>query len=231
MRGCTFAVWAPNARRVSVVGDFNRWDGRALSRCANSLGSGVWEIFLPGVEEGTHYKFEVLGPHGGIQLKSDPFAFYNQHGIQTSSLVWDLGRYAWSDNEWMRSRREKNWQHQPVSVYEVHLGSWQRKPEEGDRRAQSYRELADDPVGLRHRNGVHPHRIDGRSPNIPFDGELGLPDHGLFRAHQPFRQPGRIPLLRGPLPPARHRRHSGLGAGPFSQGCARPSGVRRHRSL
>ena len=100
--------------------------------CASCISGGVWEIFLPGVEEGAHYKFEVLGPQGGIQLKSDPFAFYNQHGLQTSSMVWDLGRYAWSDGEWMANRAgTKDWQKEPVSIYEVHLGSWKRMPEEG----------------------------------------------------------------------------------------------------
>ena len=141
VRGCSFAVWAPNARRVSVVGDFNRWDGRVYPM-RKLLSGGVWEIFLPGVEEGAHYKFEILGPHGTIQLKSDPFAFYNQHGIQTSSMVWDLSRYAWSDTDWMASRRVKDWQKEPVSIYEVHTGSWKRIPEENNR-ALSYRELAD----------------------------------------------------------------------------------------
>ena len=139
VKGCAFAVWAPNAQRVSIVGDFNGWDGRVNPM--RKLSGGVWEIFLPGVDEGTHYKFEVRGAHGHIQLKSDPFAFYNQHGIKTSSLVWDLHRYAWSDEEWMQSRQAKNWQHEPVSIYECHLGSWRTKPEEGDR-PLSYRELA-----------------------------------------------------------------------------------------
>ncbi len=112
VRGCSFAVWAPNARRVSVVGDFNGWDGRVYPM-RKLISGGVWEIFLPGVGEGAHYKFEVLGAHGGVQLKSDPFAFYNQHGLQTSSMVWDLGRYGWSDDEWMDKRRATDWQKKP----------------------------------------------------------------------------------------------------------------------
>ena len=141
VRGCSFSVWAPNARRVSVVGDFNGWDGR-VHPMRKWQGLGVWEIFLPGVQEGTHYKFEVLGAHGGVQLKSDPFAFYNQHGIKTSSMVWDLGRYGWSDGEWMQTRRTRDWQREPVSIYECHPGSWKRVPGEGDR-SLSYLELAD----------------------------------------------------------------------------------------
>jgi 1,4-alpha-glucan branching enzyme len=138
--GCTFAVWAPNARRVSIVGDFNGWDGR-VNPMRKLLSGGVWEIFLPGIAEGVHYKFEVLSQHGGVQLKSDPLAFYNQHGLKTSSLVFDLARYRWNDDEWMRRRAARNWQHQPVSIYEVHLGSWRRMPEEGGR-ALSYVEAA-----------------------------------------------------------------------------------------
>ena len=140
-RGTAFHVWAPNAQRVSIVGDFNAWDGR-VHPMRKLLGSGVWEIFLPGVTEGTHYKFEVKQAHGGVVLKSDPFAFFSQYGTATASLVFDLHRYTWSDSEWMERRRQKEWHKSPVSIYEVHLGSWQRKPEE-DNRFLSYRELAD----------------------------------------------------------------------------------------
>ena len=143
VRGCAFAVWAPNAQRVSVVGDWNRWDGR-VHPMRKLVPAGVWEVFLPGVEEGAHYKFEVRGAHGGRQLKSDPFAFYGQHGIETSSMVFDPGRYRWSegDAKWLEHRRNTDWQKVPVSVYEVHLGSWQRVVEDGNR-PLSYRELAD----------------------------------------------------------------------------------------
>ena len=96
-RGTYFAVWAPNAGRVSVVGDFNGWDGR-VHPMRKLVGSGVWEIFLPGVKEGAHYKFEIRTMTGALLLKSDPFAFFSQHGAQTSSLVYDLERYQWSDD-------------------------------------------------------------------------------------------------------------------------------------
>ena len=186
VRGCTFAVWAPNARRVSVVGDFNQWDGRVYPM-RKLVGGGVWEIFLPGVDEGTHYKFEVLGPHGGIQLKSDPFAFYSQHGIKTSSLVWDLERYAWSDQEWMRSRREKNWQHQPVSIYEVHLGSWQRKPDDGNR-SLSYRELADTLLDYVIEMGFTHLELMPVAEH-PFDGSWGYQITGYFAPTSRFGNP------------------------------------------
>ncbi len=132
VRGVTFAVWAPNAQRVSVVGDFNQWDGRR-NPMRKLLNAGVWEIFIPGLGEGAHYKFEVKGAHGSIVLKSDPFAFFSQNGIETSSLVFDIKRYTWDDAEWIEKRRTTEWHRSPVSVYEVHLGSWARIPEEGDR--------------------------------------------------------------------------------------------------
>ncbi len=139
--GVYFSVWAPNAQRVSVVGDFNGWDGR-VNPMRKLLGSGVWELFLPGVKEGAHYKFEIRAPSGALLLKSDPFAFFNQHGTSTSSLVYNLERYKWNDADWMEQRRKKEWPRSPISIYEVHLGSWQRKAEEGNR-ALSYLELAD----------------------------------------------------------------------------------------
>jgi 1,4-alpha-glucan branching enzyme len=139
--GVYFAVWAPNAQRVSVVGDFNGWDGR-VNPMRKLIGSGVWELFLPGIKQGTHYKFEIRAQTGALLLKSDPFAFFNQHGKSTASLVYDLERYHWNDGGWMESRRTRNWPSSPISIYEVHLGSWRRKAEEGNRHL-SYLELAE----------------------------------------------------------------------------------------
>ncbi len=139
-RGTVFCVWAPNAQRVSVVGDFNHWDGR-MHVMRKLLGSGIWEIFIPGIEEGTHYKFEIKGFHGDVFLKSDPFAFFGQHGLQTASIVYDLDRFQWSDEGWMKYRSEQTWHKKPVSIYEVHLGSWQRNVDE-ENRPFSYIELS-----------------------------------------------------------------------------------------
>jgi 1,4-alpha-glucan branching enzyme len=138
--GVYFAVWAPNAQRVSVVGDFNGWDGR-VNPMRKLVGSGVWELFLPGVREGAHYKFEIRTQTGALLLKSDPFAFFNQHGLSTSSLIYNLERYQWSDAEWMEARRSRDWSKSPISIYEVHLGSWRRHADEG--RQFSYLELAE----------------------------------------------------------------------------------------
>ncbi|HZE57963.1 MAG TPA: 1,4-alpha-glucan branching protein GlgB [Chthoniobacterales bacterium] len=143
--GVYFAVWAPNAQRVSVVGDFNGWDGR-VNPMRRLLGSGVWELFLPGVSEGAHYKFEIRTQRGALLLKADPFGFFSQHGKETSSMVYNLDRYQWSDRDWMKARPERKLQASPISIYEVHLGSWRRKAEERNR-SLSYLELADELIG------------------------------------------------------------------------------------
>jgi len=139
--GVIFSVWAPNAQRVSVVGDFNGWDGR-VNPMRKRAESGVWEIFIPEVGEGAHYKFELRNSGGQVVLKSDPFAFYGQHGLQTASLVFDLNRFTWHDAAWIEYRNSKQWHKEPISIYEVHLGSWARVPEENNRYL-SYRELGD----------------------------------------------------------------------------------------
>jgi len=141
IQGVHFAVWAPSAQRVSVTGDFNGWDGR-VHPMRKMVPSGVWEIFLPGVHEGAHYKFEIRGPHGEVFLKTDPYAFFAQHTTLTGCMVFDLNRFSWSDSEWMEKRRGRDPYATPMSIYEVHLGSWQRLPEEGNR-FLSYIELAD----------------------------------------------------------------------------------------
>jgi 1,4-alpha-glucan branching enzyme len=139
--GVHFAVWAPNAQRVSVVGDFNHWDGR-IYPMRKMIPAGIWEIFVPGVQEGTHYKFEIRGPHGDVALKTDPYAVYAQHGTQTGCMVFDLNRYKWNDEKWMGLRRARDPYNSPMSIYEVHLGSWQRIAEDGNRML-SYQEFGD----------------------------------------------------------------------------------------
>lgn len=138
--GVYFAVWAPNATRVSVVGDFNFWDGR-VHPMRKLLPTGVWEIFIPGVKEGAHYKYEIKTQSGALLLKSDPFGFFSQHGKETSSMVFDLERFKWSDEEWLAQRARDEMHRRPLSIYEVHLGSWRRKVEEGNR-SLSYIEFA-----------------------------------------------------------------------------------------
>ncbi len=126
--GVQFAVWAPNAARVSVIGDFNAWDGRRHPLRVRGA-SGVWELFIPGLNAGSLYKFE-LRERGSTRLsvKSDPYARRCEHRPKTASIVEPPSNYLWSDAEWLAARRHWDWQHAPMSVYEVHLGSWRRAP-------------------------------------------------------------------------------------------------------
>jgi len=139
--GVSFAVWAPAARAVSVVGDFNTWDGRLHPM--RSMGpSGIWELFVPGAEEGSAYKYEIRTQSGDLRLKADPFAFHAQRSPGTDSLVHRPG-HAWGDDAWMTARRARTEPfREPVSVYEVHLGSWRRDPSDPER-LLSYGELAE----------------------------------------------------------------------------------------
>ena len=121
--GTHFAVWAPNARRVSVVGSFNFWDGRKHAMQARG-GSGVWELFVPGVGVGAEYKFEIRTQKNSLLLKSDPFGFQMQKRPETASIVADIEGYEWHDQGWMRERAQRDWRRAPINVYEVHLSSW-----------------------------------------------------------------------------------------------------------
>jgi 1,4-alpha-glucan branching enzyme len=142
VRGTRFAVWAPNASRVSVVGDWNAWDGRVHPMRLRRE-CGVWEIFLPGVGAGARYKYELLGPHGELlPLRADPFAFQSEKRPANASIVAAPPAYRWSDENWLATRGARQRRDAPIQIYEVHLGSWRRVPEQGDR-FLTYRELAD----------------------------------------------------------------------------------------
>jgi 1,4-alpha-glucan branching enzyme len=131
--GVHFAVWAPNADRVSVIGDFNAWDGR-VHPMRHLLPNGVWELFIPNLPDGQKYKYEIRTRGGTILKKSDPFAFAFEVPPQTASVIRDISHYEWHDHDWMTKRPgEKSWLERPMTVYEVHLGSWARVPEEGNR--------------------------------------------------------------------------------------------------
>jgi 1,4-alpha-glucan branching enzyme len=184
--GATFAVWAPNAQRVSIVGDFNGWDGRSHPM-RKRLESGIWEIFIPGVVEGAHYKLELRNCFGQVVLKSDPLAFFGQHGIQTASLVFNLDRFKWSDDEWIEARKAKQWHKEPVSIYEVHLGSWARVPEEGNR-FLSYLELADRLIPYVKDLG-YTHVELMPVAEHPFDGSWGYQVTGYYAPTSRFGNP------------------------------------------
>jgi 1,4-alpha-glucan branching enzyme len=138
--GASFSVWAPNARDVNVIGSFNGWNplSHPLQVRENS---GIWEGFIPGVTKGTVYKFHIVSRNNGFVVdKADPFGFWHEKPPRTASVVWDL-EYQWSDYDWMQNREGRNSLHAPISIYEVHLGSWMRVPEENNR-SLTYREMA-----------------------------------------------------------------------------------------
>ncbi len=138
--GVRFAVWAPSAERVSVVGAFNRWDGR-VHMMRTRGGSGVWELFIPGLRSGDFYKYEIRNRNSGeIRVKTDPYGqcFENRPG--TAAIVPSSNQYNWGDAEWLSDRAALDWLHAPMNIYEVHAGSWRRHP---DGRYYTYRELAD----------------------------------------------------------------------------------------
>jgi len=144
--GVVFALWAPNARRVSVVGDFNRWDGRRHPMRGRG-GTGIWELFLPGLGEGAIYKYEIKSRQGDVlALKADPYAFRSELRPKTASIVHDVRRAArsdsWHDQDWLDQRPKRQGLDAPISTYEVHLGSWRRVPEENNR-VLTYPELAE----------------------------------------------------------------------------------------
>jgi 1,4-alpha-glucan branching enzyme len=182
--GTAFTVWAPNAQRVSVVGDFNDWDGRRhvmrmLWDC------GVWEIFVPEVTQGAHYKFEIRTRDGVTLLKSDPLAFFSQNGIQNASLVARRNQFTWSDSNWMEFRRSAKWHQRPVTVYEVHVGSWRRNP---DGSHLTYRQLAEQLLPYVAELGfTHVELLP--IAEHPFEGSWGYQITGFFAPTSRFGNP------------------------------------------
>ncbi|MFW5971923.1 MAG: 1,4-alpha-glucan branching protein GlgB [Bacillota bacterium] len=140
--GVRFAVWAPNAKNISVVGNFNNWDGRK-NRMEKINNEGIWMTFIPNIDKGEIYKYEILNANGHLVLKADPYAFYSELRPKTASIVYPLDNYQWNDENWEQEKREYDPYKEPLSIYEVHLGTWKRK-EDGS--LYTYRELADELV-------------------------------------------------------------------------------------
>jgi 1,4-alpha-glucan branching enzyme len=175
-QGTHFAVWAPNAKRVSVVGGFNQWDGRRHVMRRRGA-SGVWETFVPSIGDGEPYKYELLDSSGKtLPLKADPVGFGSQHPPENASIVRDIRGYGWSDDDWMTRRATANDRTAPISVYEVHLGSWRRK--DGGRR-MSYVEAATELVDYVKDMGFTHIELMPIS-EYPFDGSWGYQPVGLF---------------------------------------------------
>jgi 1,4-alpha-glucan branching enzyme len=183
--GARFAVWAPNAERVSVIGDFNDWSrGRNELHAAGV--SGIWTGFVPGVHQGARYKFAIDSRYGGFRVdKADPFAFHAEVRPATASVVWSLDGYQWNDGDWMRHRGPRRELTAPVSVYEVHLGSWRRGP---DNRWLSYRELAPMLAEYVHDMGfTHVELLP--ITEHPFDGSWGYQTTGYYSPTSRFGTP------------------------------------------
>ena len=182
--GVSFAVWAPNARSVRIVGDFDRWDGRLLP--LRSMGSsGVWELFVPGIGPGELYKYEILGRDGTLRLKADPLAFSMQVRPETASRVWDPSAYPWTDEAWMRERAQRDPYRSPMATYEVHLGSWMRN---ADGSWLGYRQAAEKLVEHCRRFGfTHVELLP--VAEHPFDGSWGYQVTGYYAPTARFGNP------------------------------------------
>ena len=192
VKGVSFAVWAPNAKRVSVVGNFNNWDGR-VNVMRKHPTCGVWDIFIPGLCVGEVYKYEIKTPEDYIFVKADPVAFYSEKRPNTASVIYDINQYHWNDEGWMNYREEANSFDRPVSIYEVHLGSWRRKGENGSEYL-TYRELADRLV---------PYVVNMGFTHVeflplaehPFDGSWGYQVVGMFAPTSRFGTPDDLRYL------------------------------------
>ncbi|HZP13154.1 MAG TPA: 1,4-alpha-glucan branching protein GlgB [Nevskiaceae bacterium] len=186
VEGVRFAVWAPNARRVSVVGDFNGWDGRRHAM-RKRVEAGVWELFIPRLPAGTIYKYEILGPHGLVPLKADPVALQVEAPPRTASVVADNTRFDWTDQRWMQERARRQSEHAPISIYELHAGSWRRRWDPGHP-SPNWDELAEQLIpyvtelGYTH---IELLPIMGH----PFGGSWGYQPLSLFAPHAEFGEP------------------------------------------
>jgi 1,4-alpha-glucan branching enzyme len=239
--GVYFAVWAPNARNVSVVGNFNGWDGRKHQM--RKIQGGVWDLFIPDLATGEIYKYEIKNSEGHPYLKSDPYGFQQQVRPETASVVADL-HYDWQDDGWMERRRHNDPQEQPISVYELHIGSWlhdgmDNPPTQGyavrvsqkpEARFLTYRELADKLIPYVKELG-YTHIEVLPVAEHPFDGSWGYQVAGHFAPTSRFGTPQDFMYFRRSVPPKRHWGDCRLGARPLSQRQPRASLFRRQPSL
>lgn len=183
--GVLFGVWAPNARRVSVIGEFNNWDGRRnpMRLLENS---GIWEIFIPGLKDNDRYKFEIKTSNGEVIQKSDPYGKFAELRPSTTSLVFDINNYEWEDGNWYEIRKNQDKYNIPMNIYEVHMGSWKRDPETG--RFLSYVELADTLIPyLKEMGYTHIEMLP--IEEHPFDGSWGYQVTGYYAPTSRYGNP------------------------------------------
>ncbi len=186
VEGAFFGVWAPNAKRVSVIGDFNSWDGRRNPM--RVLGqSGIWEIFIPNIKKFDRYKFEIKTYNNNILEKSDPYSNFNELRPSKTSLVYDVDDYKWSDNNWLNNRDKNNSINGPINIYEVHLGSW-KKSDQNQREFMSFLELKDDLIPYVKEMG-YTHIELMPVTEFPFDGSWGYQVTGYYAVTSRFGTP------------------------------------------
>lgn len=184
--GMYFAVWAPNAERVSVIGNFNYWNADDAVLFARWDSSGIWEGFVPGVKKGEAYKYSIRANGGRVLEKGDPYACFWETRPKTATITWDT-IYQWNDSRWMSARAERNTLNSPVSVYEVHLGSWMRNPDKPET-FLTYRELADKLVSyVKEMEFTHVEFMPVME--FPFDGSWGYQGVGYFAPTSRFGNP------------------------------------------
>lgn len=175
--GAHFAVWAPNAKQVALIGDFNGWHGGA--HLMQPVGeTGVWQIAVPDIGDGALYKYQITGIDGHVRDKADPVGFGSQHPPEKASVVRDISGYGWRDQTWMETRADRADRRKPVSIYEVHLGSWRRRYDDGGR-PLSYQELAEDLISyIKFMGFTHIELLP--VSEFPFDGSWGYQPVGLY---------------------------------------------------
>ena len=190
-QGVRFSVWAPNAKSVSVVGEFNNWDTR-INEMSRIEDGEIWKIFIPGLKEGDIYKYAIMPQHGGPHImKADPYGYYCEVPPATASRVFDMNRYQWQDQEWQEKKQRTQSYGQPMLTYEVHLGSWRRNAEG---KALSYRELADQLVNyVKDMNYTHIEFMP--LCEHPFDGSWGYQATGYYAATSRFGTPDDLRYL------------------------------------
>jgi 1,4-alpha-glucan branching enzyme len=193
-RGARFALWAPNAEAVSVVGDFNGWDRQRHPMALRHQDAGIWECFIPEIGPGTLYKYFIASKFNGYSVeKADPYAFAGEVRPRSASKVWDLSGYAWGDADWMAARRQTNFPEAPMAIYEVHLGSWMRAPEEGGRWL-TYREVAPQLAEyVREMGYTHVEFLP--LTEHPFDGSWGYQTIGYYAPTSRFGDPQDLMFL------------------------------------
>ncbi|HEY7350364.1 MAG TPA: 1,4-alpha-glucan branching protein GlgB [Ktedonobacterales bacterium] len=193
VKGVEFVVWAPNAQRVSVIGDFNQWDGRRHPMQRRSDG-GIWELFIPDLGVGERYKYALVSNLQGYYTeRADPYGFAAELRPGTASVVYDLGQYQWRDEDWLSARPKHQSLDAPLAIYEVHLGSWRRIPEEGQR-FLTYRELAEQlPAYVREMGYTHVEFLP--ITEHPFDGSWGYQPVGMYAPTSRFGSPDEFRML------------------------------------